>query len=230
MKLFFPHHRLRNMQRKVSNSLSRRMHGLSSMINTAVDITRLRPMNSSEPHFLYIVFSTSAVLDAQCDVAWVSMQQYRNVIAVSSFGPTLGASPIMAGGPVQTPVRHYVYSVHWSRLVYSCCVVFNSPLQGSTVSVRNLKVSLLARDTPAHVQQHPGLDWTAYFSHCQGQRGARENWLDECIVEPNRMNTIIDRVRSYTHALPCSTPHSVIPLYRSAKKIVSHTKCDFSLA
>jgi hypothetical protein len=29
------------------------------------------------------------------------MQEYRNFIAVSSFGPTLGASPIMAGGPVQ---------------------------------------------------------------------------------------------------------------------------------
>ncbi|KAK2471487.1 hypothetical protein H9L39_17718 [Fusarium oxysporum f. sp. albedinis] len=29
------------------------------------------------------------------------MQQYRNVIAVSSFGPNLGGSPIMAGGPVQ---------------------------------------------------------------------------------------------------------------------------------
>jgi hypothetical protein len=33
------------------------------------------------------------------------------------------------------------------------CFCSNLPLQGSTISVRNLKVSLLARDTPAPVQQ-----------------------------------------------------------------------------
>jgi hypothetical protein len=38
-----------------------------------------------------------------------------------------------------------------SKIRSSCCEKF-FPLQGSTVSVRNLKVSLLARDTPAHVQ------------------------------------------------------------------------------